>query len=388
MSLVLHYNVRSLFTRKGTVAMTTLGIAMTVAVFVIMLALAQGLRATLVASGSPGNAIVLRKGATSESVSVVRRDFVPLVSSLPQVARDADGDSLVSPELLVVIALRRLTDGERANVSVRGIGPRAFAVRPSVRVVQGREPRPGLAEVAAGLAASRRFDGISVGRRLKFGGREWDVVGLFAAGDAAFESEIWGDVNLMMAAFQRPVYQSLTVRLGDPGSFASFQSAIDADPRLDLKAERERDFYAAQSAEMTTLIRILGAFVAGILAVGAVFGATNTMYAAVAYRIREIGMLRALGFRRGRILLAFLVESIALGLVGGLVGCVLALPVHGISTGTTNWAAFSEVAFKFRITPPLLVAGLAFAALMGAVGGLLPAIRAARLPIAQEIREI
>lgn len=388
MRLVLHYNVRSLFTRKGTVAMTTLGIAMVVAVFVIMLALAQGFRATLVASGSPDNAIVLRKGATAESVSAVRRDALPLIASLPQVRRDADGEALATPELLVVIALRRMTDGERANVSVRGIGPKAFAVRPSVRIVEGREPQPGLPEVVAGLAASRRFDGLGVGRTLKFAGREWHVVGLFAADDAGFESELWGDVNLMMAAFQRGGYQSVTVRLRDPAAFDSFQAALSADPRLDLKADRERDYYAAQSATMTALIRFLGTFVALILAVGAVAGAMNTMYAAVAYRIREIGTLRALGFRRGRILLAFLAESVALGLVGGLVGCVLALPVHGISTGTTNWAAFNEVAFKFRITPPLLVAGLIFAAVMGAVGGLLPAIRAARLPIAQELREI
>ena len=223
---------------------------------------------------------------------------------------------------------------------------------------------------------------------MKFGGATWKVVGVFTADDASFESEIWGDIDLMMPAFQRNGYQSMTVKLVDPSAFDSFKSAVEGDPRLYLQPQREQDYYAAQSVAMTTVIRVFGTFVTLILSIGAVFGAMNTMYAAVAYRTREIGTLRALGFSRSRIVTAFLAESIALALVGGVIGCLLALPVHGLSTGTTNFSSFSEVAFKFRITPGLLVGGLIFSAVMGAVGGLLPAIRAARIPVARALREI
>jgi putative ABC transport system permease protein len=359
-----------------------------VAIFVITLALAQGFRATLVASGLPGNAIVLRKGATSENLSGVPVADVPLVESLPQVARGADGQPLVSPELLVIISRPRTSDGQPANVPLRGVGERTFRVRDTVRVVEGRRFTPGLAEVVVGRLAASRFRGLEVGKQIRFGNAAWTVVGMFAAGDASYESEVWGDVNLMMPAFQRSGYQSLTVRLTDPSAFDSFAAALEADNRLELGAQREQEYYAAQSRLMTTMIRILGTFVTLILSIGAMFGAMNTMYAAVAYRIREIGTLRALGFSRLRIMGSFVVESVALALVGGVIGCLLALPVHGISTGTTNWTSFSEVAFKFRITPALLVGGLIFAAIMGALGGLLPAIRAARTPIARALREI
>jgi len=220
------------------------------------------------------------------------------------------------------------------------------------------------------------------------GGASWNVVGTFTADDASFESEIWGDVDLMMPAFQRTGYQSITVKLADPSMFESFSQAVSDDPRLYLQAQREQDYYAQQSQAMTTVIRVFGTFVTLILSIGAMFGAMNTMYAAVAYRTREIGTLRALGFSRLRIVTAFLVESVALALVGGVLGCILALPVHGLSTGTTNFTSFSEVAFKFRITPTLLAIGLVFSALMGAVGGLLPALRAARIPVARALREI
>ena len=215
-----------------------------------------------------------------------------------------------------------------------------------------------------------------------------DVVGIFADADASFESEVWGDIDLMLPAFQRIGYQSATFKLTDPSAFESFQAAIAGDPRLEFKAEREVDYYAEQSQVMTTVIRAFGTFVTLILSIGAMFGAMNTMYAAVAYRTREIGTLRALGFSRLRIVTAFLAESVALALVGGVIGCLLALPVHGLSTGTTNMASFSEVAFKFRITPALLAGGLAFAGVMGAIGGLLPALRAARIPVARALREI
>jgi ABC-type antimicrobial peptide transport system permease subunit len=233
-----------------------------------------------------------------------------------------------------------------------------------------------------------RFAGLAVGSEVRFGSTSWNVVGIFEADDAAFESEVWGDVDLMMPAFQRNEYQSVTAKLSDPSGFESLAAAIDADPRLQLTVKRERDYYAEQSQVMTTVIRVFGTFVTLILSIGAMFGAMNTMYAAVAYRTREVGTLRALGFSQTRIVVAFLVESVALATVGGVIGCLLALPVHGLSTGTTNMASFSEVAFKFRITPALLLAGLAFSALMGAAGGLLPALRAARIPVSRALREI
>jgi len=355
---------------------------------VMTLAIAQGFRATLVASGSPQNAIVLRKGATAESVSGVLRTDLPLVEALPQVARGADNHPLASPELVVAIALPRQSDNQPANVPVRGVGPRAYEVRDTLKIVEGRRFTPGTREITVGRLAVGRFKGLTLGSEVKFGGATWTVVGIFTADDASFESEIWGDADLMQPAFQRNGYQSITVKLADASMFDSFRATVEGDPRLYLKPQREQDYYMEQSRAMTTVIRVFGTFVTLILSIGAVFGAMNTMYAAVAYRTREIGTLRALGFSRSRIVTAFLAESIALALIGGVVGCVLALPVHGLSTGTTNFSSFSEVAFKFRITPALMAGGVLFSALMGAVGGLLPAIRAARIPVARALREI
>src|SRR5436190_2981760 len=365
MGLIASYNLRSMIVRKGTAAMTAGGIAMVVAVFVMTLAIAQGFRQTLVVSGSPQNAIVLRKSATAETVSAVLRSDVPIVEALPQVARGPDGRPLSSSELVVIIALPRQSDNQPANVPARGVGPKAFEVRDNLKVVDGRRFAPGTREINVGKAAVGRFKGLTLGSTVKFGSATWNVVGIFTADDASFESEIWGDVDLMMPAFQRNGYQSMTVKLADPSMFDSFKAAIEADPRLYLQPQREQDYYAEQSRAMTTVIRVFGTFVTLILSIGAVFRAMNTMYAAVAYRTREIGTLRALGFSRLRIVAAFLVESVARALVGGIVGCVLALPVNGLSTGAMNMQSFSELAFKFRVTPTLIVSGIAFSALMG-----------------------
>jgi len=313
---------------------------------------------------------------------------VPIVESLPQIARGADNQPLASAELVVAIAVPRVTDNQPANVPVRGVSPRAFDVRETLTFTEGRRFTPGTREINTGRLAVGRFKGLTTGSAVKFAGATWTVVGVFTAADAAFESEIWGDADLMQPAFQRNGYQSMTVKLADPSMFESFKAAVEGDPRLYLRPQREQDYYTEQSRAMTTVIRVFGTFVTLILSIGAMFGAMNTMYAAVAYRTREIGTLRALGFSRIRIVTAFLAESIALALVGGIIGCVIALPVHGLSTGTTNFSSFSEVAFKFRVTPALLGGGLFFSAVMGAVGGLLPAIRAARIPVARALREI
>ena len=388
MGLIANYNLRSMIVRKGTAAMTAMGIAMVVAVFIMTMAIAQGFRGALVASGSNENAILLRKGATSETVSAVLKPQLPLIESMPQIARTADGHALASPELVVIISLPRASDDQPANVPLRGVGARAFEVRDSLKFVEGRRFTPGMREINVGKQAAARFKGLTLGSDVKFGGVSWKVVGIFTADDASFESEVWGDVDLMMPAFQRNGYQSVTVKLVDPSAFDSFQAAVGNDPRLDLKPNRERDYYEGQSETTGTLIRVFAIFVTAILSIGAVFGAVNTMYAAVAYRTREIGTLRALGFSRLRIVTAFLAESVALALVGGVVGCIIALPVHGLSTGAMNMTSFSELAFKFRITPALLAGGLLFSAVMGAVGGLLPALRAARIPVARALREI
>jgi putative ABC transport system permease protein len=368
--------------------MTAMGIAMVVAVFVMTMAIAQGFNGALVASGSNENAILLRKGATSETVSGVLLSQLPLIQAMPQVAKGSGGHALASPELVVIIALPRVSDNQPANVPLRGVGPLAFEIRNTLTFVEGRRFTPGTREINVGKQATVRFKGLTNGSEVKFGGAMWKVVGVFTDDDASFESEVWGDVDLMMPAFQRNGYQSVTLKLTDPSSFESLAAAVAADPRLDLKAYPERDYYEGQSETTGTLIRVFATFVTAILSIGAVFGAMNTMYAAVAYRTREIGTLRALGFSRFTIVRSFLLESVTLALVGGLIGCLLALPVHGLSTGTTNMASFSEVAFKFRITPALLAGGLVFAALMGAAGGLLPALRAARIPVARALREI
>ena len=389
MGLISSYNLRSMIVRKGTAAMTAMGIAMVVAVFVMTLSIAQGFRSTLVASGQPDNVILTRKSATSENLSAVLKPQVPLLEAMPQVARGADGRPLVSPELVVIISLPRKTDNNPANVPTRGVGPKGFEIRNVLQIVEGRRFAPGAREINVGKQAVGRFKGLNLGDEVKFGSASWKVVGIFTANDASFESEVWGDVDLMMAAFnQRSAYQSATLKLTDPSAFEALKATVAADPRLDLKVERERDYYEGQSATTSTLIRIFATFVTTILSIGAVFGAMNTMYAAVAYRTREIGTLRALGFSRGRIVSAFLAESVALALVGGVIGCILALPVHGLSSGAMNMNSFSELAFKFRITPGLLAGGMIFSALMGAVGGLLPALRAARIPVARALREI
>src|SRR5438477_10255104 len=268
MSLITNYNLRSMVVRKGTAAMTAGGIAMVVAVFVMTLALAQGFRATLVSSGSPQNAIVLRKGATAETVSAVLRPQLPLIESLPQIARGADGQALASPELVVIISLPRLSDLQPANVPVRGVGPKAFQVRDTLKMAEGRRFTPGTREINVGRLASRRFGGLTLDSDVKFGGADWRVVGIFTADDASFESEVWGDVDLMMPAFQRNGYQSVTVKLADPAMFDSFKAAIEGDARLYLQPQREQDYYTEQSRAMTTVIRAFGTFVTLILSIG------------------------------------------------------------------------------------------------------------------------
>jgi len=375
--------------RWASTVVAVLGIAGTVAVFVAMLALAQGFKATLVASGSPENAIVRRAGATSEIESLIRLEQVRVIGDAPAVARTSAGP-LVSSEVVVVAAFPLRSSGTDANVQVRGVSPRALSVRDSVRLVAGRFFRPGLGELVVGRNVARSYVGFELGKTVRFGGGVWRVVGVFDAGGSAFDSELWCDADVLNQVYQRPrnIFQSVTVRLTSPDALPAFRETLAADPRLTVQVDREVDYYEKQSRQLTTLITVLGTIVALVMGIGAVFGALNTMYSAVAERSREIATMRALGFGVGSVVTSFVLESLCIAAVGGLLGCLAVLPLNDLTTGTINWQTFSHLAFAFRVTPPLLLLGFAFALLMGLVGGVPPAIRAARQRIAVALREL
>ena len=389
MAIPLGYNVRSVGQRWTSAVVAVLGIAGTVGVFVAMLALANGFRATLVASGSPRNAIVQRAGADSEMVSAVTLDQVRVIEDAPGVVRDARGP-LASAEVVVIAGFKLRSSGTLANAQVRGVSDRALQVRDNVRVVRGRFFRPGLAELVVGRNAIGAYQGFDLGSTVRFGGGTWSVVGVFDAGGTAFDSEIWCDANVLNQVYKRPgnVFQSVTVRLTSPAAFAAFKDVLTSDPRLSVRVEREASYYERQSRTLTRLIRVLGVLIALVMGVGAVFGALNTMYSAVAERAREIATMRALGFGTAAVVLSFVVEAVLIALLGGALGCVAVLPINGLTTGTLNWQTFSHLAFAFRVTPALLLEGVAFAVLMGLIGGIPPAIRAARRPVAVALRDL
>jgi len=382
----LAYNLRNLAARRVSTGLTALGIALVAWVFIFTLALAGGFQAALTTTGTPDNAIIIRKGSTSELMSILTRESASAIESQGEIARAPDGTPLAASELMVVWNLPRKS-GTTTNVVVRGVGPKSFALRPNVRLVQGRMFQPGLDEVMVGSMVAQRFQHCDVGDRLKLAGREWTVVGVFDSKGRAYDSEIWGDVELFMPVFDRPVYQSLTLRLAEPGYLAPLKKRLESDPRMTVEVEREDRFYAKQSGQLSLMLRMLGLFVTSIMSLGAIFGAVNTMYASVGNRTREIGTLLAIGFSRGAILTSFLIESVLLALVGGALGCLLALPVRSFTTGTMSFATFSELAFRFQVTPGMLALGLAFSALMGLLGGFLPARKAATMPIVDSLRQ-
>jgi putative ABC transport system permease protein len=389
MAIPLIYNLRSLRARWTSTVVAVLGIAGTVGVFVAMLSLARGFEATLVASGSAGNAIVRRAGATSEMDSIIARDQVRVIEDAPGVARGSMG-VLVSPEVVVVAAFPLRSTRTDANVQVRGVSPKALAVRESVQIVAGRFFEAGLTELVVGRNVASSYVGFELGKTVRFGGGIWTVVGVFDAGASAFDSELWCDATVLNQVYQRPqnLFQSVTVRLAAPDALGRFKDALTADPRVTVQVEREIDYYAKQSQQLTTLITVLGTIVALVMGIGAVFAALNTMYSAVAERSREIATMRALGFSSASVITSFVVEALCIAAVGGVLGCAVVLPLNGLTTGTMNWQTFSHLAFAFRVTPILLAAGLAFALLMGLVGGVPPAIRAARQRIAIALREL
>lgn len=389
MAIPLIYNLRSLRARWTSTIVAVLGIAGTVGVFIAMLSLARGFEATLVASGSASNAIVRRAGATSEMDSMIGLDQVRVIEDAPGVARAGVG-ALVSSEVVVVAAFPLKSTGTDANVQVRGVSPKALAVRDSMKVVAGRFFEPGLTELVVGRNVASSYGGFELGKTVRFGGGAWTVVGVFDAGASAFDSELWCDANVLNQVFQRPqnLFQSVTVRLASPDALGRFKDALTADPRVTVQVEREIDYYAKQSQQLTTLITVLGTIVALVMGIGAVFSALNTMCSAVAERSREIATMRALGFSGRSVVMSFVVEALCIAAVGGVLGCAVVLPLNGFTTGTINRQTFSHLAFAFRVTPILLAAGLVFALLMGLVGGVPPAIRAARQRIAVALREL
>ena len=387
MGLPLSYSIRNLWTRRLTTILTTSGMALVVFVFTAILMMAEGLKKTLVETGSPDNVMVLRKGSTSEVQSGVERIQASIIETQPEVALGADGKRLLAKEAVVLISLpKRENNRAVSNVVVRGIGEGSLALRPQVKLIGGRIPRPGLPEIMAGRKIAERFRGGGLGETLRFGLRDWTVVGVFDAGNTGFSSEIWGDADQLMQTFRRPVYSSVVFKLHDPGEFLPFKRRIETDPRLNLEAKRENRYYAEQSEVMAKFLNILGLSLTIIFSFGAMLGAMITMYSSVANRTSEIGTLRALGFQRGSILRAFLYESLFLGLIGGLAGLFLASFMQLVTISTMNFQTFSELAFSFALTREIAWKAIAFSLVMGFAGGFLPSLRASRMNIVESLR--
>ncbi len=386
MGIPYSYSFRNLWTRRLTTVLTASGMGLVVFVFAATLMLTEGLQKTLVQTGSPDNVVLLRKSSNSEVQSAVERDQAALLESQPEVAVGEDGEPLLAKELVVLINLKKRVTDTPSNVIIRGITPASLKLRPAVRLKEGRMPRPGSAEVVTGESVARRFKGCGLGETLRFAMRDWRVVGVFDAGTTGFSSEIWGDRDQMMQAFRRPVYSSIIFRLRDTTSFDAYKARVEGDPRLTVEAKRETRYYLDQSEAMAKFLRILGMVLTVVFSIGAVIGAAITMYAAVANRVTEIGTLRALGFQRKSILSAFIIESLLLGLCGGILGIFGASFMQLITISTMNWASFSELAFSFTLNFSIVWKSLLFSAVMGLVGGALPAFRASRMKIVEALR--
>jgi ABC-type antimicrobial peptide transport system permease subunit len=386
MRLPLRYTLRNLWTRKLTTVLTAGGMALVVFVFAAVQMLDTGLRETLVTTGQPDNILVTRRAAGAEISSAIDRAQAAIVESQPEIALGPRGEREASKEVVVLITLPKRDTGQATNVTTRGVGEAGFALRPQVKLAQGREFRRGSAEVVVGKSLAERFEGASIGDLLRFGGREWRVVGVFDSAGSAFDSEVWGDADQLMQAFRRQAYSTVIARLADPTTFDAIKTRLESDQRLTLDVKREREFYEEQSQALSNFIRYLGLTLSIIFSVGAMIGAMITMYAAVANRVAEIGTLRALGFRRSAVLVSFLFESVLLGAIGGAVGVGLASFMQAVRISTLNWQSFAELAFTFTLTPRIAVLSFAFAVLMGVLGGFLPAVRAARLKIVDALR--
>jgi putative ABC transport system permease protein len=386
MAIPIAYNLRNLVVRKTTTLMTALGIALTVAVLLAMMALITGLRSTLSASGDPLQIVVMRKGSEAELVSNFTRQQFQDLKFKPGIARDAKGDPMASLEILTVITLTSPDKPDGMNINVRGLAPLGITMRPNLKISAGRWFQPGKRELVAGKSVADRYPGVALGKTLTFGHGQWEIVGIMDAGESAENSEIFGDLNQISSDMQRvDVLSSTLVRAQDSTAAAALVNSINDDQRLNMNAVPEKEYFAQQTSSAAPL-EFLGVFVSIVMGVGSAFAAMNTMYAAVARRSREIGTLRVLGFSKASILTSFVVESLLLAAAGGVLGCLLVLPLNGLTTSIGS--NFSELAFAFRVTPAIMAGGVIFAAMLGAVGGLFPASTAARKEILAALRQV
>jgi len=386
MKIPVSYSFRNLWTRRLTTVFTASGMALVVFVFASILMLSEGLKKTLVETGSGSNVVVIRKAAVSEVQSGIDRIPASIVETQPEIATGPDGQRLLAKELVVLINLQKRGSAKPGQVVIRGTNRNSFILRPQVRLIKGRLPRPGSSELIAGMSIAKRFQKAGIGETLRFSMRDWNVVGVFDAGNTGFSSEIWGDVDQLMQAFRRPVYSSILFQLRDPSALETVKTRIENDPRLTLEAKRETKYYEDQSEMMAKFLRILGMSLTIIFSFGAIIGAMITMYASVANRTAEIGTLRSLGFRRSSILYAFIIEAMLLGLTGGCIGLFFASFLQLFTISTLNFQTFSELAFSFALTFEIAYKAIIFSVVMGLTGGVLPAVRAARMNIVEALR--
>ena len=390
--LTFTYNVRHLLTRRTQTMMTVVGVALVVFVFVATLMLAQGLKRTLSSTGSPDNVIVLRLGAQNEIQSGISREHAAIVLSQPEVLHRAgsaageSGPAVATSDVLVLVSMKKRSDGLPSNVNVRGVTPGSEDVRPGIRIIAGRFPTPGTREIMIGRAIQKKFAGTEVGESVRLVGADWNIVGIFEAGNSAFSSEIWGDADTMIPAFHRDRFSSVTFRLAPGANLTTLKERLESDRRLSITVKGEQEFYASQSESLALFIKILGGFISIVFSLGAIIGAMITMYGAVANRVREIGILRALGFSRSVIFRAFTKECVLIGFAGGVLGVLASWLLTSLTVTTTNFQTFSEVAFSFTMTPKIALSGILFSLVMGFVGGALPAFRAARMNILEALR--
>jgi len=387
MKIPFSYSFRNLWTRRLTTILTASGMALVVFVFAAILMLARGLEKTLVETGSYDNVIVIRKGSGTEVQSGIERNQASIIETEPLVAIGQDGRKLLAKELLVLITMPKRDSNKQSNVTIRGVAEQSLMLRPQIRLIKGRMPKTGSTEIIVGESITKRFAGADIGETLRFGMRNWTVVGVFDAGSSGFSSEIWGDADQLMQAFRRPVYSSVLFRLRDSGRFEVLKERIEKDPRLTVEVKRETKYYAEQSEMMAKFLRILGVSLTVIFSLGAMIGGMITMYAAVANRVSEIGTMRALGFPRISILGTFLMESLLLGFLGGIVGLFFASFLQFFTVSTVNFQTFSELAFSFSISFEIVFNSIVFSLIMGLMGGVLPAFRASRMNIVESLRK-
>ncbi|MCB1050899.1 MAG: ABC transporter permease [Acidobacteria bacterium] len=388
MGLTLLYSFRNIWVRRRTTFATLMGIALVIFVLVAVLMLADGINKTLADTGEADNALIVRKGANYETISVITRNSAQIISTHAAIATDTEGKAKAAPEIMVLINLPKRGDGQTSNATIRGVSPFSMPIRGSLTITEGRMFQQGTNEIIVGTSIQKNFRNCDVGGQLEFSGAIWQIVGVFDAKGAGFQSEIWGDAEMMMQSFRREAYSSMTVKLSDPSQFETLKADLESDNRLQVDVHREREFYAAQSAGLAQFIKILGFAVTFIFGIGAVVGAVITMYGTVSQRTREIGTLRALGFSKFRILFTFLFEALAISVGGAVLGVLLASFLSSLRFSTTNFTTFSELDFGFTLQPGTIVVAIGFSVVMGFAGGFLPAVRASRLNIVDALRNV